>query len=203
MANKTARPLDTIQAEAIDALRRYLTSDDDARKGILREVAVAFVSAREHFFTKEGAPDWLGRTYAYRRWVRETMSLANVPPANLNTVQAAIRYHVGNVLRSHLDEETVAGLGLLQESPRERSVEKRERHSAVLTVFGGGGGALDAGEVLFALLTMEGTLARITPDSLAALSGADRRAVADLAEKLCSRAEEIAEEGRREGPRRR
>ena len=183
--------LGAIQSHAIESLRTYLHGSDEERAGVLRDVASDFVDAREHFFTKEGEPDWRGRTYAYRRWVRETMSLANVPPETIHATQAAIRYHVGNVLRDRLDHQTVEALGLLSESPRERSVEKRERHSAVLSVFGGGG-PLSEGETVFALMTMEATLARITPESLAGMGEGDLAVVSDLADRLCSLARRVA-----------
>lgn len=175
MPNSIA-PLATLQANAIANLTTYQRdADADDRTALLRKTAAAFVSAREHFFTAEGEPDWLGRTYAYRRWIRETMSLANVPGEQLSTIQAAIRYHSGNILRERLDDDTRAALGLRESSPRERSTEKRERHSSTLSIFGGGGQELtDAEEITAAGEMMVTALRRMSLPAVAALPKKDR-----------------------------
>src|SRR3712207_8497764 len=64
--------------------------------------------------------------HAYRMWVRETYSLANVPAERLNAVQSAVRYHAGNILRELLSEEEQADLGLTKRS-EERRVGKECR----------------------------------------------------------------------------
>ena len=74
----TTRPLSVIRDDAIASLRRFATTDPADRTPILREVAVALVDAREHFFTSDGSTDWRGRTYAYRRFVGEVFA----SPAN-------------------------------------------------------------------------------------------------------------------------
>ncbi|WP_168626979.1 hypothetical protein [Cryobacterium sp. BB307] len=166
---------------------------DAEKTELLRTTAGAFVSAREHFFTKEGTPDWGGRTHAYRSWVRENMILAEVPAADASALQAAIRYHSGNILRGRLDSETLMSLGMRSASPRERSAEKQQRNSEILSVFGGGGQALTgADEIVAASRTIEAVLRRIRLDAVVALTPEARNEVAALAEAINTRSKAIA-----------
>lgn len=187
LASMRTSSLETLQKNAISALRRYL--GDGGTTEDLRAVAVAFVDSREHFFTREGDPDWLGRTHAYRRWVREVMSLANVPGETVATLQAAIRYHTGNILRERLDAETLEDLGLVSTSPRERSVEKRERTSSILNLFSGGAELTDADDVMEAIQLMAFTMRRM---DLSNMTPGKRKAARSALEALCKRAEEVA-----------
>ena len=187
--------LDTLadlQKRAVDALSRYLALPSGEGTEDLRTVAGAFVSAREHFFTREGLPDWLGRTYVYRTWVREVMSAAHVPGETMSSLQAAIRYHTGNILRDRLDAETLEDLGLQSASPRARSVEKRERYSETLSIFSGGAELADTQEILSALRMMEGALRRVSIPAVRKLKAADRKAIREEALALFTRAEEVA-----------
>lgn len=186
MTNTTAKPatLADIQKAATAALSGSLSATDVERTDLLRGVARNFVDARAHFFNKDGEPDWTGRTHAYRTWVREVMTNAHVPGDEVTTLQAAIRYHSGNVLRERLGDEAIADLGLRKESPRERSVEKRGRTSETLNLFGAGGEIANVDEIVL-LCTLAGrALARV---NTAGLSQSDRRkaraALAELAEK--------------------
>jgi hypothetical protein len=192
--------LNDIQLAAIDSLRNYRTAPEGEKTTNLRAVANSFVDAREHFFTPQGEPDWLGRTHAYRSWVRETMSQASVQASELATVQAAIRYHVGNIVRERMDPDTLQGLGLRASSPKQRSVEKRGRHSEVLTIFGSGGQAITSGEeILLAVGMMDAALARVSLDSVAGLDAKTRKAVREAVEALEERLHTL---GAAAGPRR-
>lgn len=157
----SAKPLNDLQKTAVEALRGYTTADEGDRTRRLRDTAEAFVGAREHFFTRDGDPDWLGRSFAYRSWIRETMALAGITGADLSTIQAAIRYHTGNVLRNRLDPDTLEDLGLRSAGPRERSAEQRERVNASLSLFAGGQALSDPADVMTALRTIESTLRRV------------------------------------------
>jgi len=187
----TLEHLTEAQRTAVRALRHYLI---EGKTEDLRQVAENFVEAREHFFTKEGSPDWLGRTYAYRRWVRETTTLANVPGNELATVQAAIRYHAGNVLRERLDAEQIEALGLKPESPRERSVTKRERHAEILSVFGAGGPEItDADEILHVAEMIQHALDRISSEALAMMGPEGRRKTRRALRAIADRSDDLAE----------
>jgi hypothetical protein len=182
--------LDSIQQGAVSALRRYLSEPNTPD---LKEVARSFVDAREHFFSKDGTPDWVGRTHVYRRWVRETMSLANVPGDEISSLQAAIRYHTGGYLREKLDSDTLVSLGLREASPRERSVEKRERYSEVLSLFGAGPRIEGAEDVIRAAELMESTLRRVSLDAVAKMPKKDREAIREAMTTLCKHADAVAE----------
>ncbi|QOP65155.1 hypothetical protein PQD82_gp27 [Arthrobacter phage Phives] len=186
MTNTTASPatLADIQKAAIKAIGASLTAADTERTDLLREAARLFIDARSHFFTAEGEPDWLGRTYAYRTWVREVMSAAHVPGDTITSLQAAIRYHSGNILRDRLDDEAIADLGLRKESPKERSVTKRVRTSGTLNLFGAGGEITDPEEIAQICTLAERALARVNVEHLSAEERkATRAGLKRLAEK--------------------
>lgn len=194
MTNATATPatLADLQKAAINALRSSLTASDDNRTSLLREVAKNFIDARAHFFTREGEPDWLGRTFAYRTWVREVMTSAHVPGEQVTSIQAAIRYHAGNLLRDRLNEEELDNLGLRKSSPRERSIEKRERTSGTLSLFEGGAELNTVDEILQLCNLTQRALARVNAASLASLPAKDRKAAREALRRVAERAEELA-----------
>lgn len=180
--------LNETQLAAIQALRNYKSGSEDSRTTNLRAVATAFVEAREHFYTPSGEPDWQGRTHAYRVWVRETMRLANIQQDELSTVQAAIRYHVGNIMRDRMDPETLASIGLNSSSPKQRSVEKRAKNSEILTIFGNGGSEIvDAAEIVLAAQMVESAYARISLEAIAGMSSKEKKLVHDAMEKVADR----------------
>jgi hypothetical protein len=191
----TPDPIYELQSAAVAALRDYEAIPDDERTAHLRAAGESFVSAREHFFTREGEPDWLGRTHAYRQFVREVLRDARVPSELLATVQAAIRYHTGNVLRERLSEDQIAELGLRVESPRERSVEKRQKHAETIALFSGHGGArlADPDLIVGAAERMEAALRRISLPDVAALPARDRRRVRAAVLRVYTLAGEVAE----------
>ncbi|QOP65085.1 hypothetical protein PQE12_gp25 [Arthrobacter phage Adumb2043] len=191
MNNKTAT-LPEIQSAATEAIETSLTASDTERTALLREAAQLFIDAREHFYTKEGEPDWLGRTHAYRLWVREVMSGAHVPGDDVTSLQAAIRYHSGNMLRERLDDDTLADLGLKKSSPRERSIEKRERTSSTLNLFGGGAEIADPEDIIRACALIEAALKRVNAATVAKLPTKERREARAALLQVAKRAEELA-----------
>ncbi|WNN93982.1 hypothetical protein SEA_NITRO_26 [Arthrobacter phage Nitro] len=191
MNNKTAT-LPEIQKAAMDAIYRSLGASDNVRTDLLREAAQLFIDAREHFYTKEGEPDWLGRTHAYRLWVREVMTGAHVPPEDVTSLQAAIRYHSGNMLRERLDDDTLEDLGLKKLSPRERSIQKRERTSGTLNLFGGGAEISDPEDIIRACTLIEAALKRVNASTIAKLPAKARRETRAALLSVAVRAEELA-----------
>ncbi|UIW13280.1 hypothetical protein SEA_CREWMATE_28 [Arthrobacter phage Crewmate] len=191
MTNKTASPstLADIQKAATESIHSSLSAADTERTDRLRDAARFFIDARAHFFTREGEPDWRGRTYAYRTWVREVMSSAHVPGDEVTSLQAAIRYHSGNLLRDRLDEDAIADLGLRKESPRERSVEKRERTSETLNLFGAGGEISDVADIVLLCTLAERALARVNVSNLSADDAEEARAAI---RKLAGKASALA-----------
>ncbi|UVK63547.1 hypothetical protein SEA_JANEEMI_27 [Arthrobacter phage Janeemi] len=191
MTNATATPatLPSIQKSAINAIHASLSATDNERTDLLRDAARLFIDARAHFFTREGEPDWLGRTYAYRTWVREVMSAARVPGDTITSLQAAIRYHSGNILRDRLGDEEIADLGLRKESPKQRSVEKRERTSGTLNLFGAGGEITDPDEIAQLCTLAERALGRV---NVANLSAEARKATREALQRLAEKASSLA-----------
>lgn len=192
--NTDASPatLPDIQKDAVDAIHRSLSASDAERTALLREGARLFIDARAHFFTREGEPDWLGRTYAYRTWVREVMSAAHVPAEDVTSLQAAIRYHSGNLLRDRLDEDLLEDLGLRKKSPRERSVEKRERTSGTLNIFSGGAELATVEEITQLCTLAERALVRVNAATIAKFPAKDRKAAREALARLAERANELS-----------
>lgn len=189
---KSKVSLDDLRASAVEALTQYQRADEAERTPLLKAAAEAFVAARERFFTKEGEPDWLGRTFAYRRWVREAFSLANVPADEITRVQGAIRWHYGAALRAHLTPEQIEDLGLRDATPAERSVEKRARQSEVLSIFAAGPELDDIDSIASALHLTELALRRVSTESIQRLSAVRRKEVREAARSVGEILDEIA-----------
>lgn len=190
--NPTTESLPDIQRAATEAIARAIAASDATRTELLKEAARNFINARAHFFTREGEPDWLGRTYAYRTWVREVMSAAHVPGNEVSSLQAAIRYHSGNLLRERLDGDEIEDLGLRKESPRERSIEKRSRTSNMLGIFSGGAEISDAEEIQAACAMIEAALARVNAATIKGMPTKARRETKAALLRVAERAEELA-----------
>lgn len=180
----------SLESEAVRLLRgiRALGEDEKERRSILlRDLAETLVTLREHFLTDDGRPDMGGKTWAYRSMVRDLYAEANVPPAEVPSLQAAVRYHIGNVLRERLSEEELEDLGLSKASPRERVREAHNQRSAVLSALKGGGGDPDVLRAITAALVI---LDKIPVERVAALRGNDKRqaraALRAIAEKATS-----------------
>lgn len=190
--NNATRSLSTITDDATAAISAALTEPDTQRTENLKAAAHSLVDGREHFFTREGEPDWLGRTYAYRTWVREIMSKAHVPADEVTNLQAAIRYHTGNVLRDRLEDDVIASLGLKKQSPRERSVEQRERAAETLNFFTGGP-AIDSAEDIQAVCKLiETALRRVNAKTIKTMPAKSRRETKAALLRVAEYAEELA-----------
>lgn len=173
MANLTA-----LKKRAHRLLLDYAKTEAEARTPITRALAETLVDARAHFQDAEGETDWSGKTYPYRVWVREVFDDAHLTGEEAKRVQSAIRYHVGSVLRDRLDEDERERLGLIPESPRERSQDRRQQRNAVLNALSGRD---VAGGALLALTAISAILQRLDADEVAGLRGTEREvAVATL-----------------------
>lgn len=166
-------------------LKRYRKASEEQRTRLLRELAGALVDAREHFQRPDGSPDWKGRSYPYRVFVREAYTDAGIPKDEQPTVQAAVRYHVGAVLRERLDDDTLADYDLIPRSPRERSQDRRESRSALLSALTARD--LDGGALL-ALTTAYTLVARVEPKGL---DGLDERTADVVAATLADLARRV------------
>ena len=169
-------PLDTLQERAARGVARYQSGELAPHEATaqLREVASLMVAARAHFFTKDGATDWGGRTGAFRAFVGETFRMANLSREQLVTVQNAVRYHVGNVLREQLPPDELAALGLRAISPRERAAETRATRTAAVHSYSGRGRLSEPADVIAAAQLADATLRRIDVAALEAIGDGDR-----------------------------
>lgn len=184
--------LDELQAAAVKALRSWYNRGDKKSSNDLRTVAESVVPARSHFYDKSGRPDWRGTSNLYRRWLRETFSLAGIAAADVSKTSSALRYHIGMVLRETLDVEDLEEFGLLPEGPRERNSSAVQRYRNMTAIFSSGGAEIaDAETMVLAADGARTAFARIRPEAVQALPDADRREVAaamrtvrDLADRI-------------------
>ncbi len=192
------RPTARLRDKAAQAIRRYRTAGEDERTAILREVAEIFVDLRSHFYLDDGSTDWRGQTYPYRQVIGEVFSMASVPKDELSTVSAAIRYHVGNVLRERLDPDDLEAIGLRPASPRERSVEKRERQSVLLNALRLGPNLGQGLDVLRSLTAAHALLSRVPDGAFRDLEDpAPRKAAKTLLTDLQNDLDRLSKDSRR------
>ena len=182
--------LSQIQDNAVAALKRWLNGPEDRKTENLRTTAGCFVSAREHFLTPAGEPDWLGRSHAYRHWVRETMTRAGVPADRTSGTLTSIRYHAGNALRERLDEATLSDLGLLSTSPLKRAQAHNADKSEMLKVLDGGR-VTSPRLALGALETVASILRRIDLPSIDGADEEERQAIRAVARAVAITASSI------------
>lgn len=84
-----------------------------------RRAAEAIVRLRKHF-RHEGRPDWAGRSPEYRDLIERLYRQAGVPSDSESSMQANLRYHIGNALREVADPEDLQALGMATEGPAGR-----------------------------------------------------------------------------------
>jgi hypothetical protein len=119
------------------------------------------------------------------------MGMANVPGDEVSSLQAAIRYHAGNILRRRLDQNTIDDLGLMRSSPRERSIAKREDTSETLSIFRGGAAFETPEEILRMCQLISAALVRVSAAHIAALPPMDRREVRAALRSVADQALEV------------
>lgn len=94
-----------------------------------KTLAGVIVDLRKQFRnSKDTAPDWAGQTQAYRDTVALMYSQSGVPQDAVSGMQAAIRYHIGNVLRDRLSADELTAAGLSVEGPLDRSRTNNRRN---------------------------------------------------------------------------
>ena len=118
----STKPADIVD-QAVPVLRRYLA---DPHTADLRELAELVIKLRAEHTLEDGRKDWGGRSPAYRASMHDLYSRAQVPADKADTIQAAIRYHVGNLLRERTKGEELAAVGLSPVAPRTRLATRRK-----------------------------------------------------------------------------
>jgi hypothetical protein len=124
-ADGTARRILDLQRAATRELRKAVAAEGADRTHHLRATADLLVDLRGLHVDQEGAPDWRGKTFAYRDLVRGIYAAAGLPPESGDTVKTALRYHVGNALRDRLTPEQLDEVGLSALDPRDRQASRR------------------------------------------------------------------------------
>jgi hypothetical protein len=185
------KPLDRLARDAAAALAQGAHGDPNDRAQAYRHAAEVLVAAREHFLTDAGEPDWLGRTYAYRVWAGNVYGLSGVSGDERLRTQAAVRYHVGNVLRDRLDEATLADLDLRDESPRERSASQRAERTALLKAVTGSSSGFAGLDALRALTAVAALLERLPASVIAALDADEVPVARDLVKASAGRLDDL------------
>lgn len=114
-------PADLVN-EGVEILTEYLA---DHRTDDLRRLAPIIVDLRGAFRLGDGRADWSGRSPEYRQAMADLYTRARVPEDQLDTVQAALRYHVGNLIRERASAEELEAVGMTPTSPKERLANQR------------------------------------------------------------------------------
>ncbi len=128
MAGKS---LETLVDEGVTLIRHF-HSIEESKTEVLRQLASVVIKIRGRFRDSEGRRDWAGRSHEYRLCAARMYEKAGVPPDSAANIQAALRYHVGNLLREEVSLEELEDLGLLAASPRERLAAARSEVSALV-----------------------------------------------------------------------
>ncbi|OZV74756.1 hypothetical protein CA850_29705 [Micromonospora echinospora] len=175
MATATRDELAAALVRALRALRRGEVSRE-RKTQLYREAAEATFALREHFDVgKDGKPepDWSGRSREYREFIRSLYVKTGYDRDDAKTVQTAIRFHVGNLVRDRLSPEVVEDLGLKPEHATDRMKDYRRVRSAVVATAreSASSGNPDA---LRALAAAHVVLSKVSTAEVAALSGRER-----------------------------
>lgn len=127
---RPANRIDVLITEGTNLVRNYVHTET-TKTILLRELARVVVELRSLFTTEDGRADWAGRSYSYRETVARIYSEAGIPPDSLESMQSALRYHIGNVLREVAPPTELADLGLKANRPVDRVKESRDRLAAL------------------------------------------------------------------------
>ncbi|MEV6684439.1 hypothetical protein AB0N28_03690 [Streptomyces sp. NPDC051130] len=95
---------------------------------LLKNVAVVLVELRRR------CDDWLGRTHEYRQLAASLYSRSGIPSDSQAAIQAAVRWHIGNHLRTVVSPEELAAHNLKVEGPAAREKVARQSRNAIVTV---------------------------------------------------------------------
>lgn len=174
--------------QASSYMRDYIESGR-SRTDLLKEVAELVIQLRRSYTLEDGRADWSGRSPAYRAAIMEIYERGRVPRDRYDTVQAALRYHVGNLLRERVPVEELAAVGLSKVAPRERINRTRD---VVAALAEDGSVASITGDPIRLVTHAEALLDFVDPDRLAELKGKERVAARHGLRHLSARAAELA-----------
>jgi hypothetical protein len=173
-------------------LVRDFSNVESSKTAILKDLARVVVELRSRFHTDDGRTDWAGRSGPYREAVARIYSEAGVPTDSLDGMQAALRYHVGNVLREVAPAEELEDLGLKAARPVDRVKETRDRLAALARAGAAAEGTGNKRADVFRMVTgAEVLLTRVTDDVLADLPAERVEDLVTSLEHVVARASEL------------
>lgn len=176
---------DALLAEIAAALLAYQHGDESHRTESLRRAAQLLVSSRAHFQTREGRPDWGGRTGAYRLFAGTAFNLARLFGDDRTRVSAALRYHYGDALRELLGVEKAVELGFVEKSPKERARAARAAHRKRFEGLVAAAAAGTGMESVVELVQRIGDeIDALKPELIRSLSDSDRATIRDVAGEM-------------------
>jgi len=119
--------------EAAEAIRHATREVVDGKYNTpdIKEAAERMIDLRTTFTDRYGKMDLQGNTYAYRQAVAEIMALAGIAESERPKVMNAIRYHVGNIVRTKFTPEELEEHGFLKSTPLERQRKDREQRAKI------------------------------------------------------------------------
>lgn len=131
-ADIASEDVSTLQARGAAYVRGYVEVEHKPTI-LLQNIAVVLIALRRQFTTDDGVADMRGQTHPYRQAAAELYRAANIPPDSQARVQTAVRWHVGNILRTELDAEELTSYELLTASPLERLQDDRAARAAIVS----------------------------------------------------------------------
>lgn len=123
VAKQTAKPdikFPALEKDAVVSLK-VLIRADAKRTDSLRAFAGKVIEIRKAY------NDPAGTTQAYREAVARVYASVAIPPDSASQLQASIRYHIGNELRTAYSPEELQAVGLSEKTPLERARESRDQ----------------------------------------------------------------------------
>jgi len=191
--------LDEIRDRLTETFRSYVSLEKGPERAIaVKKAAALLADARELFYTRDGEPDLLGRSYEYRVFVGEAMDDARIPKSDRSSLMAAVRFHISPILHERHGGE-LAARGLDGGSIRDRARQRRQEDAAIIRFFGGGAPIKDADEVIRLADLVVGAFSRVhaVTGDLGAASDAVTRAVKELADAQKRITQELVRQPRR------
>lgn len=183
-----------IVEEASALLGDYIR-DGRTRTDLLKAVAALIVELRSRCTLDDGRADWGGRSLKYRTAMAEVYAGAKVDKAHLDTVQTALRYHVGNLLREKASADELDAAGLTAVSPRERLQTHRDVINALAATVASPE-TLKRPDLVRLLIHAEALLENCNAGEAGTMDPARRVAVRVSLEHIIARAEQLLAEVR-------
>jgi hypothetical protein len=101
---------------------------------LLKNIATVLVDIRRRCVDQDGRTDWQGRTHRYRQLAADLYSRSGIQLGSDSPIQAAVRYHIGNILREVVPPAELAQFNLKAQSPVERNQEARQARAAIVAM---------------------------------------------------------------------